>query len=83
MADTQMVTVGSTWQLIINTTEEVTISVFRGHHGEICKSTGVPPETLDGHEIDYFVPEVSAYRVSGEIYGRARTSSGQMKLIIT
>ncbi|MDU1953782.1 MAG: hypothetical protein E6750_20615 [Atlantibacter hermannii] len=83
MADTRMVTVGPTWQLIVNSVDEVTISVFRGHYGEICRSTGVPPETLDGHEIDYFEPELSTYRVSGEIYGRARTSNNQMKLIIT
>lgn len=83
MANTQTVTVGASWQLVINTTEEVTISVYRGHYGEICKYTGVPPASLDGHEIDYFVPEASSYRVSGEIYARARTASGQMKLIIT
>ncbi len=83
MADTHTVTVGSTWQLVINTNEEVTISVYRGHYGEICKYTGVPPSSLDGHEIDYFVPEASSYRGSGEIYARGRTSNGQMKLIIT
>lgn len=83
MANTQTVTVGATWQLVINTTDEVTISAFRGHHGELCKSTGVPSESLDGHEIDYFEPELSSYRATGEIYGRARNSSNQMKLIIT
>lgn len=82
MANTQMVTVGSTWQLVINTTSEVTISVFRGQYGEICNYTGVPPESLDGHEIDYFEPDLSTYRVTGEVYGRAK-SGNQMKLIIT
>lgn len=50
---------------------------------EPTEKDGVPASSLDGHEIDYFVPEISSYRVSGEIYARARTSSGQMKLIIT
>lgn len=83
MANTQTVVVGPTWQLVINSTAEVTISAFRGHYGELCVSTGVPAESQDGHEIDYFVPEISAYRVAGEIYARARNSSNQMKLIVT
>ncbi len=82
MANTQTVVVGPTWQLVINSPSEVTISVFRGHYGELCVSSGVPPETQDGHEIDYFEPELSAYRVAGEIYARSR-SGNQMKLIIT
>lgn len=82
MADTVVVTVGSTWQLVINSPTTVTISAFRGHYGELCNYTGVPPESLDGHEIDYFEPNLSAYRATGEVYGRSRAGL-QMKLIVT
>lgn len=82
MANTAVVTVGPTWQLVINTPTTVTISAFRGHYGELCNYAGVPPESLDGHEIDYFEPELSAYRATGEVYGRSK-GGPTMKLIIT
>lgn len=82
MANTTVVTVGTAWQLVINTPTAVTVAAFRGHYGELCNYTGVPPESLDGHEIDYFEPDLSAYRVMGEVYGRSKGGS-TMKLIIT
>ncbi|WP_278496152.1 hypothetical protein [Pantoea vagans] len=79
---TENKTVGTSWTLIASDADSMLITAVAGY-GDICKSTGVPSESLLGHPIFAGGERNNSYTATGEIYGRAAAGSSQMRLALT